>query len=67
MGKRKRIAIVVGIVVFLFLIFGYFFFPITPWSSLKMTDIDVMLVFAAPPEQMEILNQDEIEKAVELL
>ena len=66
MGRRKKIVIIIGIVVF-FLIIGYFSFPITPWSALKMTDIEVILVFDAPPEHMEILNQDEIEKAVELL
>ena len=67
MGRRKRIAIVTGVAVILFVITAYFFFPTKPCSSLKMADIEGISVFAAPPEQTVLLRQEETAKAVELL
>ena len=67
MSKRKRTTIIIGVIAILLVIIAYFFFPITPCSSLKMTDIKEIQVFAAPPEQMVILSQEEIVKAVEYL
>ena len=67
MGKCKKIAMVIGVVLILFVIIAYFFFPVTPCSSLKMEDIKEIRIFCVPPEQTVILSQEELAKAVDLL
>ena len=67
MGKYKKIAIVIGVVIILFVIIAYFFFPGTPCSSLKMEEIKEIRIFCVPPEQTVILSQEELAKAVDLL
>lgn len=67
MGKCKRIAIVISAVIILFIIIAYFFFPVTPCSSLKMEEIKEISVFCIPPEQTVTLSQEELTKALDLL
>ena len=67
MGKYKKIAIVIGAVIILFVIIAYFFFPATPCSSLKMEEIKEIRVFCIPPEQTVTLSQEELTKALDLL
>lgn len=67
MGKYKKVAIVISAVIILFVIIAYFFFPVTPCSSLKMEEIKEIRVFCVPPEQTVILSQEELTKALDLL
>lgn len=67
MSKRKRIVIIAGIIVILLAIPAYFFFPITPLTSLTMADIEEIHILAVPPDQEVILQQKEIEQMVNLL
>lgn len=67
MGRYKRMSIVMGAAIILFVIIAYFFFPVTPCSSLKMEEIKEIRIFYVPPEQTVILSQEELAKAVDLL
>lgn len=67
MSKRKKTAVIAGIIVILFVISAYFFFPLKPLASLDMTDIEEIHVFTVPPEQEIMLSHEEMEKAVKLL
>lgn len=67
MSKRKKAAVIAGIIVILFVISAYFSFPLKPLASLDMTDIEEIFVFTVPPEQEIMLRHEEMEKAVKLL
>lgn len=67
MSKRKKTAVIAGIIVILFVISAYFFFPLKPLASLDMTYIEEIHVFTVPPEQEIMLSHEEMEKAVKLL
>lgn len=67
MGKYKKVAIVISAVIILFVIIAYFFFPVTPCSSLKMEEIKEIRVCCIPPEQTVTLSQEELTKALDLL
>lgn len=67
MSKRKKTFVIAGIIVIIFVISAYFFFPLKPLASLDMVDIEEIHVFTVPPEQEIMLRHEEMEKAVTLL